>query len=76
MGETRARYKILAGKPKGKRPLRRPRFRWKHNIKMDLSEVGFGHADWIRLSQDRDRWRGLVTAAPNLGLIKGEKLLD
>ena len=50
------------GEPEGKRPLRRPRHRWKDNIKTDLQEVGCGGMDWIKLAQDRDRWQALVTA--------------
>ena len=50
----------LVGKPKGKRPLGRPRRRWEDNIKMDLQEVGRGRGDWMELAQDRDRWRALV----------------
>jgi hypothetical protein len=48
-------YKILVGKPKGKRPLGRPRRRWEDGIRMDLREIGLGGVDWIRLAQDRDR---------------------
>ncbi len=61
MGERRGIYMVLVGKPKGKRPLRRPRHRWENNIKMDLQEVGCGGMDWIELAQDRDRWRALVS---------------
>jgi hypothetical protein len=53
------------GRPKGRRPLGRPRRRWEDNIKMDLQDVGWG-MDWIRLAQDRDRWRALVNAVMNL----------
>jgi len=59
-------YRVLVGKPEGKRPLRRPRHRWEDNIKMDLQEVGFGVMDWIELVQDRDRWRALVNVVMNL----------
>jgi hypothetical protein len=55
MGEERGVYRVLAGKPEGKRPLGRPRRRWVDNIRMDLQEVRCGHMDWIGLAQDRDR---------------------
>ena len=58
-------YKVLMGKPEGKRPLGRPRRRWEDNIKMDLQEVGCGIMTWIELSQDRNRWRALVNAVMN-----------
>ena len=57
---------VLVGKPEGKRPLGRPRRRWVDKIRMDLKEVGCGYMDWIRLAQDRDRWRTLVSAVMNL----------
>jgi len=66
MGEERGVYRVLVGKPEGKRPLGRPRRRWVHNIRMDLQEVGCGHVDWSGLAQDRDRWRTLVSAVMNL----------
>ena len=59
-------YKVLVGKPEGKRPLGRDRHRWEDNIKMDLEEVGCGVIDWIKLAQDRDRWWALVSAVMNL----------
>jgi hypothetical protein len=59
-------YKVLVGNPEGKRPLGRPRCRREDNIKMDLQEVGCGSMDWIKLTQDTDRWRALVNAAVNL----------
>jgi len=59
-------YRVLVEKPEGKRPLGRPRCRWEDNIKTDLQEVGFGVMDWIKLAQDRDRWRALVNVVMNL----------
>jgi len=66
MEEKRGVYRVLVGKPEGKRPLGRPWRRWEDNIKMDLQEVGRGGMDWIELAQDRDRWRALVSAVMNL----------
>jgi hypothetical protein len=66
MREVRGAYNILAGKPKGRRLLGRPRHRWEDNIKMDLGEEGFGDVDWIRLAQDRDRWQALVNTVMSL----------
>jgi len=66
MGEERGVYRVLVGKPEGRRPLGRPRRRWADNIRMDLREVGCGYMDWIGLAQDRDRWRTLVSAVMNL----------
>jgi hypothetical protein len=60
MGEDRGVYRVLVGKPEGKRPLGRPRRRWEDNIKMNFQEVGGGHGDWMELAQDRDSWRALV----------------
>ena len=68
MGEERGVYRVLVGKPEGRRPLGRPRRRWVGNIRMDLREVGCGYMDWIGLAQDRDRWRTLVSAVMNLGV--------
>ncbi|KAJ4446517.1 hypothetical protein ANN_13213 [Periplaneta americana] len=59
MGESRNAYRVLVGRPKGKRPLGRPRRRWEDNIKMDLWEVGYDDRDWINLAHDRDQWEGL-----------------
>jgi hypothetical protein len=66
MGEGRGAYRVLVGRPEGRRPLGRPRHRWEVNIKMDLQEVGWGGMDWIDMAQDRDRWRALVSAVMNL----------
>ena len=65
MEEFRGAHKVLVGKPEGERPLGRPRRRWEDNIKMDLEEVGRGCGDWVRLAQDRDRWRALVSTVMN-----------
>jgi hypothetical protein len=65
MGERRGAYRILVGKPEGKRPLGRPRRRWEDNIKMDFQEVGCGGMDCIDLVRDRDRWWGLVNVVMN-----------
>jgi hypothetical protein len=69
MGEKRKVYRVLVGKPKGKRPLGRPRHRWEDGIRMDLRETVLGGVDWIRLSQDRDRWRAVVSAVMNLRVL-------
>jgi len=66
MVEGRGVYRVLVGKPEGKRPLGRLRRRWEDNIKMDLQEVGCGCMDWIELAQDRDGWQALVNAVINL----------
>ena len=68
MGERRGVYRVLVGKPEGKRPLGIPRRRWEDNIKMDLQEVRCGGMDWIELAQDMARWRALVSAVMNLGV--------
>jgi hypothetical protein len=64
--EKRNAYRLLLGKPEGKRPLGRPRRRWVDNIRMDLGEVEWGDMDWIDLAQDRNRWRALVNSVLNL----------
>ena len=64
--DERGVYRVLVGKPEGRRPLGRPRRRWVDNIRMDLLEVGYGYMDWIGPAQDRDRWRTLVSAVMNL----------
>jgi len=63
-------HRVLVEKPKGKRPLGRPRRRWEDNIKMDLQEVGGGYGDWMELAQDREKWRALVSTVRNLRVSK------
>ena len=63
-------YRVLVGKPEGKRPLGRPRRRWEDNIKIDLQEMGGGFGDWMELARDRDRLRALVIAVMNLRVPK------
>ena len=70
MGEKRGVYRVLVGKPEGKRPLGKPRRRWEENIKTDLQEVGGVCEDWMELAQDRDRWRALVSTVMNLRVPK------
>jgi hypothetical protein len=65
MGEGRVVYRVLVGKPEGKIPLGKPRHRWEDNIKMDLRKVGCEFVDLMKLAQDRDRWRALVSAVMN-----------
>ena len=70
-------YRVLVGKPEGRRPLVRPRRRWEDNIRMDLREVECRCVDWMELAQDRDRWRALVSAVMNLqGSIQCGEFLD
>jgi hypothetical protein len=66
MGEGRGAYRVLVGRPEGKRPLGRPRRGWEDNIKMDLGEIGIDGANGIRLAQDRVRWRAFVNMVMNL----------
>ena len=66
IGERGGVYKVLVGKPEGKRPLGRPRHRWEDNIKKDLQEVRCGDMDLMKLAQERDRWQALVNAVMNL----------
>jgi hypothetical protein len=63
-------YRILVGKPEGKRPLRRQRRRWVDNIEKDLGEMGYGVMDWIDLAEDRDQWRALVKRRRTFGFHK------
>jgi hypothetical protein len=69
MGEERKVYKVLVGKPEGKRPLGRPRCMWEGGIRMDLEEIGLGGVCWIRLAQDRDQWWAVVSAVMNLRVL-------
>jgi hypothetical protein len=69
MGEERNVYKVLVGKPEEKGPLGRPRRRWENGIRMDLREIGLGGVDLIRLAQDRDRWRAILSAVMKLRVL-------
>jgi hypothetical protein len=69
MREKRNVYKLLVGKPEGKRPLGRPRRRWIDNINMNVLEIGLSVVDWIGLAQDRYRWRAVVNAVMNLRVL-------
>jgi hypothetical protein len=64
--EARGAYRILVGRPEGRKPLGRPRHGWEDNIKMDLHDMGWWGMDWIELAQDKDRWQALVNAVMNL----------
>jgi hypothetical protein len=66
MGEERKVYRVLVGKPEGKRLLGRPRHRWENGIRMDLKEMGWGTVEWINLALDRDRWWALVNTVMHL----------
>jgi hypothetical protein len=66
MGEGRGVYRVLVGRPEGKRPLGRPRHRWENNVKMDLREIGIGGANWIQLAWDRVQWQTFVNMVMNL----------
>jgi hypothetical protein len=66
MGEKRNPYRILVGKPEGRRPIGRPRRRWVDNFKMDLREIGWDGVDLVDLAQYRDHWRALVNTVMNL----------
>jgi len=66
MGDSRGAYRVLVGRPEGKRPLVRPRCRWEDNIKIDLQAVGWGGMDWIDLTENRGIWQVLVNVVMNL----------
>jgi hypothetical protein len=69
MGEGRNVYRVLVGKPDGRRPLEGPGHRWEDGTKLDLREIGWGIVEWIQLAHDRDRWRDLVNAVMNLRVL-------
>jgi hypothetical protein len=66
MGEGRGVYRVLVGRPEGRKPLERSRPRWENNIKVGLREIGIGGANWIQLAQDRVQWRAFVNTVMNL----------
>jgi hypothetical protein len=70
MGEDRKVYTVLVGKPEGRRPLGRPRRRWENGVRMDLRKIGLEGVDWIRLAQDRDWWRAVVSAVITFGFLR------
>jgi hypothetical protein len=69
MGEERHVYRVLVGKPEGNRLLGRPRRRWEDEIRMDLRETGYGGVEWIKMAQDRERWRAVVNTVMNLRVL-------
>jgi hypothetical protein len=69
MGQERNMYRVLIGKPEGKRPLGRPRRRWEDGLRMDLREIGWGSVDWIQLAQDGDLWLAFVNTVMNLRVL-------
>jgi hypothetical protein len=69
MGEGRGVYRVLVGRPEGKRPLERPSRRWEDNIKMDLREIGIDGANWIQLPQNRVQWRAFMNTVMNLRVL-------
>jgi hypothetical protein len=76
IGEERKVYKVLAGKPEGRRPLGRPRHRWEDGSEWILGRLAWGGVDWIRLAQDRDRWRAVVSAVMNLWVLAPRSYLS
>jgi hypothetical protein len=69
MGLERNVYRVLTGKPVGKRPLGKPRHRWEDGIRMNLGEIGWGSVDWIQLAQDRNWWLAVVNTVMNLRVL-------
>jgi hypothetical protein len=69
MGEERKAYRVLVGKPEGKKLLGRPKHRWEDGIRMDFRETGWGSVEWVQLAQDRDRWQDLVNIVMNLRVL-------
>jgi hypothetical protein len=69
MGEERKVYKVLVGKPEGRRPLGRPRRRWENGIRKDLREIGWGSVEWIQMAQNRDWWRAVVDTVMKLRVL-------
>jgi predicted small integral membrane protein len=69
MGEERKLYKVLVGKPEGKRPLGRLRHTWEDGLRIDLRETGWGSVEWIHLAQDRDQWWAVVNTVMNLQVL-------
>jgi hypothetical protein len=67
-----SRIQVFGGKAEGKRTIKRPRYRWKDNVKMHLQELGCGCVEWIEVAQDRDIWRAIMTAVMNLRVPKNE----
>jgi hypothetical protein len=74
MGQRRGVYRVLVGKPEGKRPLGRPRCRWEDNIKKDLREIGINGANWIQLAQDRVQWLTFVNMVMNCRVPEGSRI--
>jgi hypothetical protein len=70
MGEKKNAYRILVGKPEGNRPVGRHRLRWEDNIKMNLTDIGWGDMDWSDLAHNRDQWRALVNTVMNLRVLQ------
>jgi hypothetical protein len=72
MGDERKVYRVLVGKPEGRRPLGKPRRRWEGGIRMDLRMIGWG-VEWIQLAQDRGRWRDFVNTVMNLRVLAPQR---